>query len=180
MIRAVLLASATATRAPVSPLADWKHSSIVQRNPATAASSGMSVEHPNIGDASHFRLPRGSAKQWDWIWQSAWRGGAVTTLFKMRSGPKAIELGWRAPVNLILLRAAKRGLQDKGRYRSAEFLQEGWEGSLAYFSAFAGMTPVASATATAWVRFIQCSLCRAVSRCAFTLPNDMLRISAAS
>jgi hypothetical protein len=33
-----------------------------------------------------------------------------------------------------------------------------------HLSAFAGMTPVAIATATAWVRFMQLSLCRAVSR----------------
>jgi hypothetical protein len=34
----------------------------------------------------------------------------------------------------------------------------------AYCSAFAGMTPVAMATAIAWVRFMQCNLWRAVSR----------------
>jgi hypothetical protein len=31
-------------------------------------------------------------------------------------------------------------------------------------SAFAGITPVATATAAAWVRFMQCNLWRAVSR----------------
>ena len=40
-----------------------------------------------------------------------------------------------------------------------------------YFSACAGMTPVAKATAAAWVRFMQCSLWRAASRWVFTLPN---------
>ena len=49
-----------------------------------------------------------------------------------------------------------------------------------YFSACAGMTPVAKATAAAWVRFMQCSLWRAASRCVFTLPNANPRISAIS
>ena len=49
-----------------------------------------------------------------------------------------------------------------------------------YFSACAGMTPVAKATAAAWVRFMQCSLWRAASRWVFTLPNANPRISAIS
>ena len=49
-----------------------------------------------------------------------------------------------------------------------------------YFSACAGMTPVAKATAAAWVRFMQCSLWRAASRWVFTLPNARPRISAIS
>ena len=50
----------------------------------------------------------------------------------------------------------------------------------AYFSACAGMTPVANATAAAWVKFMQCSLWRAASRWVFTLPNARPRISAIS
>jgi hypothetical protein len=52
--------------------------------------------------------------------------------------------------------------------------------SCGYFSACAGMTPVAKATAAAWVRFMQCNLWRAASRCVFTLPNAKPRISAIS
>ena len=50
----------------------------------------------------------------------------------------------------------------------------------AYFSACAGMTPVAKATAAAWVKFMQCNLWRAASRWVFTLPNAKPRISAIS
>jgi hypothetical protein len=35
------------------------------------------------------------------------------------------------------------------------------ESRCAYFSACAGITPVAKATAAAWVRFMQCNLWRA-------------------
>ena len=49
-----------------------------------------------------------------------------------------------------------------------------------YFSACAGMTPVAKATAAAWVRFMQCNLWRAASKCVLTLPNAKPRISAIS
>src|SRR6202161_1467069 len=51
---------------------------------------------------------------------------------------------------------------------------------LAYFSAWAGMTPVAKATAAAWVRFMQRNLWRAASRCVFTLPKANPKISAIS
>jgi hypothetical protein len=50
----------------------------------------------------------------------------------------------------------------------------------AYFSACAGITPVAKATAAAWVRFMQCNLWRAASRCVLTLPNAKPKISAIS
>jgi len=46
--------------------------------------------------------------------------------------------------------------------------------------AVAGITPVATATPTACVRFIQCSLWRAVSRCVFTLPELKPKIPAIS
>ena len=44
----------------------------------------------------------------------------------------------------------------------------------------AGMTPVATATPTAWVKFMQWSLWRAVSKCDLTLPALKLNISATS
>ncbi len=50
----------------------------------------------------------------------------------------------------------------------------------AYFSAWAGMTPVAKATAAAWVRFMHRNLWRAASRCVFTLPKARPKISAIS
>jgi hypothetical protein len=46
--------------------------------------------------------------------------------------------------------------------------------------AFAGMTPVVMATATAWVKFMQLNLWRAVSRYPFTLANDRFRSPAMS
>lgn len=46
--------------------------------------------------------------------------------------------------------------------------------------AFAGMTPVAMATATACVKFTQLNLWRAVSRYPFTLANDRFRSPAMS
>ena len=46
--------------------------------------------------------------------------------------------------------------------------------------AFAGMTPVAMATATACVKFMQLNLWRAVSRYLFTLANDRFRSPAMS
>ncbi len=52
--------------------------------------------------------------------------------------------------------------------------------SCAYFSAWAGMMPVAKATAAAWVRFMQCNLWRPASRWVFTLPNAKPKISAIS
>ena len=46
--------------------------------------------------------------------------------------------------------------------------------------AFAGMTPVAMATATACVKFMQLNLWRAVSRYPFTLANDRFKSPAMS
>src|ERR1700677_3204159 len=48
-------------------------------------------------------------------------------------------------------------------------------GQHGHLSAFAGMTPVAMATATACVKFMQLNLWRVVSRYDFTLANELYR-----
>ena len=54
------------------------------------------------------------------------------------------------------------------------------QGQTGCLRAFAGMTPVAMATATACVKLMQLNLWRAVSRYVLTLANDRFRIPAMS
>jgi hypothetical protein len=83
----------------------------------------------------------------------------------------------------VCIAHARDFLPDEIGHRAREYLGRRparLPGTAAYFSAWAGMTPVAKATAAAWVRFMQCNLCRAASRCVFTLPNAKPKISAIS
>jgi putative hemolysin len=65
----------------------------------------------------------------------------------------------------------------QGRRETSPAMRAGQHGCL---RAFAGMTSVAIATATACVKFMQLNLWRAVSRYVLTLANDRFRIPAMS
>jgi hypothetical protein len=75
-----------------------------------------------------------------------------------------------------------QSLADLNLFETASFSEgrRALGGRSPYLSACAGMIPVAKATAAAWVRFMQRNLCRAPSRCVFTLPKARPRISAIS
>ena len=74
------------------------------------------------------------------------------------------------------LRVGRRRASGPRRRRPGR----GHRARVSYFSAWAGMTPVAKATAAAWVRFMHRNLWRAASRCVFTLPKASPKISAIS
>ena len=86
----------------------------------------------------------------------------------------------RAAPSIRVPPAAARSRSSRARERDKLRRSPGRRLDAAYFSAWAGMTPVAKATAAAWVRFMQRNLWRAASRCVFTLPNARPRISAIS
>jgi hypothetical protein len=112
------------------------------------------------------------------------RSGAAAPPLRGRAGP-AVEISSQASPLSPSPRVPSLGFDPnslgsevlQGRGETPPAMRAGQQGCL---RAFAGMTPVAMATATACVKFMQLNLWRAVSRYPFTLANDRFRSPAMS